>query len=82
MPQKALDSLMSAEQKHGIRKMRRMYLGRLGDVLRQRQAINAELHAAVPSPDDSGRQMEAKYLKVRTFCTPAACMAKLLAITS
>lgn len=57
---------MPEEQKRGIRQLRRLYLGRLGDVLRQRQAINAQLRSAMPTAMEGGRQMAAGYLKVRT----------------
>ncbi len=55
---------MPLEQRKGIRALRRLYLGRLGDVLRQRQAINAQLRSAVPSVE-GGRQLAHEYLTVR-----------------
>ncbi len=61
-PQKSLK--MPLEQRKGIRALRRLYLGRLGDVLRQRQAINAQLRSAVPSVE-GGRQLAHEYLTVR-----------------
>ena len=57
---------MPPEQRKGIRALRRLYLGRLGDVLRQRQAINAQLRSAVPSVE-GGRQLAHEYL---TVCHP------------
>jgi hypothetical protein len=68
VPQKSL--VMPEEQKRGIRQLRRLYLGRLGDVLRQRQAINAQLRSAMPSAAEGGRQMAAGYLTVRTRSSP------------
>ena len=56
---------MDEEESRGIRQLRRMYLGRLGDVLRQRQAINAQLRSVVPSTMAGLRQMAAEYLTVR-----------------
>ena len=55
---------MPSEQSRGIRSLRRLYLGRLGDVLRQRQAINAQLRSVVPSVE-AGRDLTAQYLTVR-----------------
>ena len=66
-PQKSLK--MPLEQRKGIRALRRLYLGRLGDVLRQRQAINAQLRSAVPSVE-GGRQLAHEYLTVRCLRHP------------
>lgn len=63
MAQKSL--VMPEDQKRGIRQLRRLYLGRLGDVLRQRQAINAQLRSAMSTAMEGGRQMAAGYLTVR-----------------
>ena len=63
---------MPPEQRKGIRALRRLYLGRLGDVLRQRQAINAQLRSAVPSVE-GGRQLAHEYLTVRCQPRRAPC---------
>ena len=55
---------MPDEQTNGIRQLRRLYLGRLGDVLRQRQAINAQLRSVMPATVEGGRQLASEYLKV------------------
>ena len=62
MPQKTLQ--MPEEQTNGIRQLRRLYLGRLGDVLRQRQAINAQLRSVMPATAVGGRQLASEYLTV------------------
>ena len=61
-PQKTLQ--MPDEQTNGIRQLRRLYLGRLGDVLRQRQAINAQLRSVMPATAEGGRQLASEYLTV------------------
>ena len=63
---------MPVEQRKGIRALRRLYLGRLGDVLRQRQAINAQLRSAVPSVE-GGRQLAHEYLTARHPSPLIAC---------
>ena len=52
-----------------MRLLRRLYIGCLGDVLRERQAINAQLRSAMQSSVEGRRQTEAEYLKVRTSRT-------------
>ena len=61
---------MTEKQGSDIRQLRRLYLGRLGNVLRQRQAINAQLRSAVPSSAAGRRPTEAQYLEVRTSTVP------------
>lgn len=77
---------MPEEQRAGMRQLRRLYLGRLGDVLRQRQAIAGAMQPA-GSAFDGGRESIKEYLKVRylqhqsvvhsssvvTFCGAARC---------
>ena len=65
---------MSEQQLRDIRQLRRLYLGRLGDVLRQRQAINAQLRSAVPSKNEGEGQAGPEYLKVRACSTPCAAV--------
>ncbi len=55
---------MPEQQRAGMRQLRRLYLGRLGDVLRKRQAIAGAMQPA-GSAFDGGRESIKEYLKVR-----------------
>jgi hypothetical protein len=55
---------LSDEQRREMCLLRRVYLGRLGDALRQRLAINSALANAVPSSVD-GVDVTAEYMKAR-----------------
>mmetsp|Transcript_15374 Transcript_15374/g.46404 ORF Transcript_15374/g.46404 Transcript_15374/m.46404 type:complete len:728 (-) Transcript_15374:3796-5979(-) len=54
---------MPEEQRVGMRQLRRLYLGRLGDVLRKRQAIAAQMRPSTAT-FDGGRASIQEYLKV------------------
>ncbi len=60
---------MPQEQRDGMRQLRRLYLGRLGDVLRRRQAIAAQMHTS-PAAFDGGRASIREYLKAHTLRPP------------
>lgn len=54
---------MPEEQRNGMRQLRRLYLGRLGDVLRKRQRIAGQLQPSA-SAFDGGRGSVVEYCKV------------------